>query len=329
MPADDSANQAVLPNRPGLARRLHPPTSGTGTGLTGRLPREEAQAQLVLAARAHRQGARAEVVESFMPLIGSVARIYSRVSVVDRCELMQEGVVGVLRALDRFDPELGTPFWAYASWWVRQAMQQLVSELSRPVVLSDRALRQLAKIRGARRTFVRANGREPSLRELAEESELTVEQLQRLTVADRQPRSLEEPAHEQSEGGVTFGDLVRDPGAEEAYDDIAARAEVRELPRLLGHTSARERAVIEARFGLDGPGRTLRELGQRIGVSAERVRQIEETGLEKMRIALAEEAAPSAPHNRPVRRRRASGPGRQRTRSTRPRPVRVRLHEAR
>ena len=321
MPADVSADQAVLPSRPSLVTRLHPSTSRTGKDLAGRLPRQEAQAQLVLAARAHQHGARAQLVESFMPLIGSVARIYSRMPAVDRCELMQEGVVGVLRALERFDPQLGTPFWAYASWWVRQAMQQLVSELSRPVVLSDRALRKLAQIRGARRTFVRANGREPSLRELAQESELTVEQLQKLTVADRQPRSLEEPAHERSEGGATFGDLVRDPGAEEAYDEIAARAEVWELPRLLDRTSARERAVIEARYGLDGPERTLRELGQRIGVSAERVRQIEEAGLEKMRAALAEDSAPCAPRNGPARRRRASPPGRRRTRSTPTRPV--------
>jgi len=326
MPADDSADQAVLPNRPRLATRLCPPASRTGRCPAARLPRQEAQAQLVLAARAHREGARAEVVESFMPLIGSVARIYSRVPAVDHCELMQEGVVGVLRALDRFDPELGAPFWAYASWWVRQAMQQLVSELSRPVVLSDRALRALAQIRGARRTFVRANGREPSLRELAEESELTVEQLQKLTVADRQPRSFEQPAHEGSEGGATFGDLVRDPGAEDAYDEIAARAQVRELPRLLDRTSARERAVIEARFGLDGPERTRRELGERIGVSAERVRQIEEAGLEEMRTALAED--PAARNGR-ARLRRASHSGWRLTRSTAARPVRARLHDAR
>lgn len=329
MPAVDSADQAVLPNPPSLATRLHPPTSRTGKGLPARLPRQAAQAQLVLAARAHQQGARAQLVESFMPLIGNVARSYSHVPAVDRCELMQEGVVGVLRALDRFDPQLGTPFWAYASWWVRQAMQQLVSELSRPVVLSDRALRQLARIRGARRTFVRANGREPSLRELAGESELTVEQIQKLTVADRQPRSLGEPAHERSEGGgATFGDLVRDPGAEEAYDDIAARAEVWELPRLLDHTSARERAVIEARYGLDGPERTLRELGGTIGVSAERVRQIEEAGLEKMRTALAGECAPFAPSRR-SRQASPCKPSRSAQDAAPPtRPVGVQLHDA-
>jgi RNA polymerase sigma factor (sigma-70 family) len=74
-------------------------------------------------------------------LIGSVARGYRGASGVGRAELMQEGVVGLLRALERYDPELGTPFWAYASWWVRQAMQQLVSELSRPAVVPDRPAR--------------------------------------------------------------------------------------------------------------------------------------------------------------------------------------------
>src|SRR4051794_23540607 len=101
--------------------------------------------ELVLAAEEGDPGARDRLIQAFWPLIGSVARIYRSSAAVDRTELMQEGVVGLLRALERFDPSRGTPFWAYASWWVRQAMQQLVSELTRPVVLSDRALRQLAR----------------------------------------------------------------------------------------------------------------------------------------------------------------------------------------
>jgi DNA-directed RNA polymerase sigma subunit (sigma70/sigma32) len=74
---------------------------------------------------------------------------------------MQEGVVGLLRALERYDASLGTPFWAYAGWWVRQAMQQLVSELMRPVVLSDRAVRQLARIKRAAHSLAQANGASP------------------------------------------------------------------------------------------------------------------------------------------------------------------------
>src|SRR6185437_4673215 len=104
----------------------------------------------------------------FMPLIGSVASIYRGSRAVDRGELTQEGVVGLLSALERFDPDRGTPFWAYACWWVRQAMQQLVSELTRPVVLSDRALRQLARVKDARREHTHAHSREPCSAELAE-----------------------------------------------------------------------------------------------------------------------------------------------------------------
>jgi RNA polymerase sigma factor (sigma-70 family) len=100
----------------------------------------------MFAAKECRGEARGALIEAFTPLIGHVARGYGGASGVGRAELMQQGVVGLLRALERYDPDLGTPFWAYASWWVRQAMQQLVSE-SRPVVVPDRAARQLACVR--------------------------------------------------------------------------------------------------------------------------------------------------------------------------------------
>jgi RNA polymerase primary sigma factor len=113
------------------------------------VPGPDAVGDLVAAAQAGDQGAKEELIDALAPLIGSVARMYRGCAAVSREELMQAGVVGVLRALDRFEPERETPFWAYASWWVRQAMQQLVSERGRPVVLPDRALRQLARIKDA------------------------------------------------------------------------------------------------------------------------------------------------------------------------------------
>jgi RNA polymerase primary sigma factor len=243
--------------------------------------------ELVRAARSRRPGARAELVDSFLPLIRSVAQIYRHVPGIDRRELVQEGVVGLLRALERFEPEQGTPFWAYASWWVRQAMQQLVAELSRPVVLSDRALRKLARARDARRSFAAEHAREPGLRELADLCETSVEQLQSLHAADRPSRGLDEPVHGFTEGGATFGETLSDAGAEEPYEDLLTRGEVSDLPRLLASVSERERMVIEVRYGLGGRERTLRELGQRMGVSAERVRQIEQGALEKMRAVSA------------------------------------------
>jgi RNA polymerase sigma factor (sigma-70 family) len=274
----------------------------------------------VRAARRNRPGARARLVESFMPLVGSIARIYAHAPAVDRSELMQEGVVGMLRALERYDPDLGTPFWAYASWWVRQAMQQVVSELSRPVVLSDRALRQLAHVREAQRGFARAHAREPSVSELAAASELTLEQLHRLSVAERPSRGLQEPIDDtKGGGGVTFGDTLRDPRAEDAYEELGVRMGAAEVPRLLEQLSDRERGVVEGRYGLLSQELTLRELGETMGISAERVRQIEQTALEKMRAVYSQPASEQrVPSFRRPRSRGLRGPARRRARRLHP-----------
>jgi RNA polymerase sigma factor (sigma-70 family) len=102
-----------------------------------------------------------QLVEAFLPSIAGVARIYRSTPGIDRAELMQEGVVGLLRAARRYDPARGTRFWAYASWWVRQAMQQLVAEMTRPVALSDRPLRGLARIKEAAPSTSRSTAESP------------------------------------------------------------------------------------------------------------------------------------------------------------------------
>jgi hypothetical protein len=133
--------------------------------LNGRLSPDRERA-LVSAAANGDQAARDRTVEVFMPLIGSVARRYCRVPGVERAELMHEGVAGLLEAIRRYDVELGTPFWAYAAWWVRQSMQRFVAEMGRPVVLSDRAIRKLACIRDARSQLNRAGNQEPTTEDL-------------------------------------------------------------------------------------------------------------------------------------------------------------------
>ncbi|MEA2277537.1 MAG: polymerase primary sigma factor [Solirubrobacteraceae bacterium] len=246
-----------------------------------------AELDMVLAAQAGDAEARERLIEAFLPPVGSIARIYRGSAAIDRTELVQEGVVGLLRALQRYDPTLGTPFWAYASWWVRQAMQQLVSELTRAVVLSDRALRQLARVKDAQAEHVRANGREPTLLELASGCGLSRRQVQNLMAAERKPRALEEPLGGDDDLGGTLGDVLADPRAQDAYDMVPIRVEVDQLPRLLDGLSDREAIIVRARYGLDGAERTLQELAASLGVSAERVRQIEQVALDKMR-AVAE-----------------------------------------
>ena len=241
----------------------------------------DAERELVLRAQAGDDAAKARLVEAFMPLISSVARTY-RSGHIQRLELLQEGVVGLLRAVEGFDAERGTPFWAYASWWVRQAMQQLVSELTRPVVLSDRALRHLARVKDVERDALQRHGREPTRAELADGAGLTDEQLADLLATERAPRSLDEPVPGEEGAVGTFGDLLVDPLAEDAYEHVLDEIQIGELHAMLAGLSDREREVVRARYGLDGPEQTLREVGAHLGLSGERVRQIERRALAKL-----------------------------------------------
>jgi RNA polymerase primary sigma factor len=236
---------------------------------------------LVLRAQAGGPRDREELVKWFAPMIANLAHAYRR-SAVDREELMQEGVVGLLRALERYQPERGVPFWGYAVWWVRQAMQQVVSELSRPIVLSDRALRQLARIKDAQRRFEQAHRHEPSPLELAPLVRLPRWQIESLTRAERNTRGLDEPAVGDCSEGTSLAELLADVPAQDAYDRVDQRELARTVPKLLAHLDERERTIIRSRYGLGRPAQTLREVAPKLGISAERVRQIEHDALQKL-----------------------------------------------
>jgi RNA polymerase sigma factor (sigma-70 family) len=243
--------------------------------------------ELVLAAAAGDQVARKELVEAFLPAIAGVARRYRANLRVEHSELMQEGVVGLLRAMKRFDPSVARPFWAYASWWVRQAMQELVSELGRPTVLSDRAERMLARVREARRAHLQDHGREPSTAELAAASGLSRDQVESILAAELPPRMLGEPLKVSDGTAGTLGEQIADPGSQDEYERILEQVATEEIRPLTFALDKRERSILYDHYGVGSRPRTLREIARSLGLSAERVRQIEEQALEKLRAAAA------------------------------------------
>jgi RNA polymerase sigma factor (sigma-70 family) len=239
--------------------------------------------------RAQRGGPREreQLVNAYQPIIASVARSYRRSTSVGRDELTQEGVVGLLCALERYEPERGVPFWGYAAWWVRQAMQQVVSELSRPVVLSDRALRQLARIKEAQRRFGQTRRRDATTAELSTIVGLPQSQVEKLISTERTARGLDEPTGGEPGEGTTVGELLADPPAGDAYERVPQQVLAAQVPKLLCHLSDRERTVICSRYGLGQREQTLGEIAPRLGVSTERVRQIEQESLAKLFAAVA------------------------------------------
>jgi RNA polymerase primary sigma factor len=254
-----------------------------GLGRGPRLP-AALERELVATAKSGDPRARAQLVEAFLPAIAGVARVYRGRGEIERVELMQEGVVGLLRALERFEPERGVPFWRYAAWWVRQAMQQLVAELTRPVVLSDHALRQLARLRDAHAEHLSRHGREPTPHELASAAGVEREDVENLLATERPARSLEgSTVGDPDEAVGSFGELLSDPLAEDEYERVVAQIAAEELRGLLSGLSERERHILSAHYGLDGPEQSLREIAGRLGLSAERVRQLERRAVGKLR----------------------------------------------
>jgi RNA polymerase primary sigma factor len=244
-----------------------------------------AERELVVAA--HRGGVRErqELIQRFKPLIASMARAYRHSQGVEIHELMQEGCVGLLEALRHYDPDLGVPFGAYARWWVCRAIQQLVSELSGPVVLPERATRQLVRVNRARREYEQTQGRGPRASELAAACGLPSAQVESLIAAARGARTLTVPSGEEDGDGRTGGVTLVDPRGEDDYEAALWRLAAAQLPELLDGLQARERLVIRARYGIEGPERTRAELARELRVSAERVRQIEQAALGKLSAA--------------------------------------------
>jgi RNA polymerase sigma factor (sigma-70 family) len=240
--------------------------------------------RLACRALAGDSAAREQLIDRLLPLVGSLARSYQAEG-LDRTDLIQEGVVGILRSLERYDPELGVPFPAYATWWIRRALQDARSDFIRPFRLPPKALRQLSQLKSEHQRIYQAEHRSAGVAELAGRMAIDPAQAEALAAADARVRSLDEPlAGGEAEIG-SLGDLIEDPLSAEVYEEVLDAVAGEQLRALLARLSDREREVVNARFGFARESERLVDIGERLGVSAERVRQIEERALAKLRHA--------------------------------------------
>lgn len=227
------------------------------------------------------QQARRRMIESNSRLVISVAKRYIGHG-VPFLDLIQEGNLGLMRAVDKFDPERGYKFSTYATWWIRQAVSRAVSDQGRTIRLPVHMSEKLLKLRRTSQEMEQTLGREPTPEELADALELPAERVHRYLRTAVRPLSLEQPVGEEEES--TLGQFIEDDDSPEP-SERAEQALLREkLDDLLDTLQPREERILRLRYGLlDGHTYTLQEVGEMFGLTRERIRQIEQEALARLR----------------------------------------------
>lgn len=241
---------------------------------------DEQRAELEAIIRSGNQ-ARIRLVEANTRLVVSVAKKYLGQG-VPMLDLIQEGNIGLMKAVEKFDYRRGFKFSTYATWWIRQGITRALAQQSRLIRLPVHAGDQIRRIYRVIEQFEQEEGRRPTSDELAEETGLAVAKIERLMRISRYPVSLERPVGD--DGDTEFGDFIEDDESP-APTDVAYRQLLREaLEQVMTALSPRETRILLLRFGLrDGKAHTLEEVGEKFGLTRERIRQIEHQALDRLR----------------------------------------------
>ncbi len=248
----------------------------------GKVPLLTADQEVYLAKRIERgdMGAKTQMIEANLRLVVSIAKGYlgRGLSFLD---LIQEGSLGLIRAVEKFDYRKGYKFSTYATWWIRQAVTRAIADKARTIRIPVHMVEKLNKVVHIERQLVQRLGREPKPEEIAEELEMTTDEVREILRMAQHPVSLEKPIGEEADSEL--GDFVEDENTETPDEAASLTLRRSDIETALASLPERERQVIELRFGLTGGQPcTLEEVGKTFGVTRERIRQIENNTLKKL-----------------------------------------------
>jgi RNA polymerase primary sigma factor len=225
--------------------------------------------------------ARNKLAEGNVRLVISEAKRYMNRG-LDFGDLVQEGNLGLLKAIDKYDYKKGFKFSTYATWWIRQAITRAVADHSRTIRIPIHMIETITKINRAQKALLQEKGRQPSIEEIAEYLEMPISRVEKALSVAKEPLSMDKPIG--SDGDTSLGEIIYDESTLSAEEELKIQSLRERLNTALKMLSPRERKVIELRFGLDGKKpRTLEEVAQEMNLTRERVRQLEVQALEKLR----------------------------------------------
>lgn len=231
------------------------------------------------------QAARQQMIQANLRLVVKIARDYSNYG-LPLLDLISEGNIGLMKAVDRFDPTKGGKLSTYGSWWIKQSIKRALANQSKTIRLPVHLVDKIARLRRISLQLAEEFGREPTDEELGEELNLPAAKVAQLRSAAIRPASLDASVGS-DEDSTTLGEIVRDEGAKTAYELLENENMRGAIMNLLPILDDRERKILTLRFGLDGKKElTLEEIGQKFKVTRERIRQLQNIGLRKIKKAL-------------------------------------------
>ncbi len=259
----------------------------------GQIPLLTIQDEIDLAARIKKgdEAARVIMIRANLRLVVKIAHDYANLG-LPLLDLISEGNIGLMKAVERFDPAKGGKLSTYAAWWIKQSIKRALANQSKTIRLPVHLVDKIAKMRRVSLQMSEELGREPTDDELAEEVGISSAKVSQLKTAAIRPASLDAPIGD--DDSTEFGEIVGDSDAANPFELLRDKNMRNELDGLLAVLDEREKKIIFSRFGLDGGrARTLEEVGRKFGVTRERIRQLQNIALHKLRRALDKKEQPS------------------------------------